>query len=204
MEPIVLKALSDNPPKPKPVNMHDKKTGGKARRENDRYVKVRGFSTVIRSNPPERQKCPPMFQAIIAILLLFVCYSGVCCPVENQCMSDLIQVFRQSISDGLTDRTLTSCSRWAANRRVMGEPFPGPYSWKYHPWVREMHDSKRIVQLRYEVGTSGCDRGGHQQGTLRSRSTTTRRFVRLANRAYSKRLFQSPLRHGISSEPQTG
>lgn len=23
----------------------------------------------------------------------------------------------------------------------MGNPFPGPYSWKYHPWVREMHDS---------------------------------------------------------------
>ena len=56
-------------------------------------------------------------------------------------MSNLINELRQSIADGLTDRSLTSCSRWAANRRVMGEPFPGPYSWTYHPWVREMHDS---------------------------------------------------------------
>lgn len=23
----------------------------------------------------------------------------------------------------------------------MGDPFPGPYSWTHHPWVREMHDS---------------------------------------------------------------
>lgn len=23
----------------------------------------------------------------------------------------------------------------------MGEPFPGPYSWKYHPWVKDMMDS---------------------------------------------------------------
>jgi len=56
-------------------------------------------------------------------------------------VSNLINALRQSIVDGLTDRSLTSCSRWAANRRVMGEPFPGPYSWTYHPWVREMHDS---------------------------------------------------------------
>ena len=24
----------------------------------------------------------------------------------------------------------------------MGHPFPGPYTWKYHPWVKEIHDSK--------------------------------------------------------------
>ena len=23
----------------------------------------------------------------------------------------------------------------------MGEPFPGAYTWKYHPWVKELHDS---------------------------------------------------------------
>ena len=26
-------------------------------------------------------------------------------------------------------------------RRLMGEPFPGPYSWRHHPWVKELHDS---------------------------------------------------------------
>ena len=56
-------------------------------------------------------------------------------------MSSLLEELKLVIADGLQDRTLTTCSRWAAKRRMMGEPFPGPYSWKFHPWVREMHDS---------------------------------------------------------------
>lgn len=47
-----------------------------------------------------------------------------------------------SVCDSGASRTLTSCSRWSSRRRVMGSPFPGPYSWKYHPWVREILDSK--------------------------------------------------------------
>ena len=56
-------------------------------------------------------------------------------------MSSLLDDLKNCIADGLRDRTLTSCSRWAANRRIMGGDFAGPYSWKHHPWVRELHDS---------------------------------------------------------------
>ena len=70
-------------------------------------------------------------------------------------MSNLINTLRQSIADGLTDRTLTSCSRWAANRRVMGEPFPGPYSWTYHPWSREMHDSSASFNYAMKSAQAG-------------------------------------------------
>lgn len=56
-------------------------------------------------------------------------------------MSSLLDDLKNCIADGLRDRTLTSCSRWAANRRVMGGDFAGPYSWKHHPWVKELHDS---------------------------------------------------------------
>jgi hypothetical protein len=51
-----------------------------------------------------------------------------------------IEVVKQ-LRQKLTARTLTSCSRWASHRRVMGSPFPGPYSWAHHPWVKELHDS---------------------------------------------------------------
>ena len=34
-------------------------------------------------------------------------------------VSNLINALRQSIVDGLTDRSLTSCSRWAANDIAM-------------------------------------------------------------------------------------
>lgn len=27
------------------------------------------------------------------------------------------------------------------HRRIMGEPVPGPYTFKYHPWCREIHDA---------------------------------------------------------------
>ena len=56
-------------------------------------------------------------------------------------MSSLLDDLKLTIAEGLRDRTLTSCSRWAANRRVMGGDFAGPYSWKHHPWVKELHDS---------------------------------------------------------------
>lgn len=56
-------------------------------------------------------------------------------------MSDILRELAQTIADGLTDRTLTSCSRWSARRRIMGAPFPGPYSWKRHSWCREILDS---------------------------------------------------------------
>jgi len=56
-------------------------------------------------------------------------------------MNDLSNTFKEALATGLKSRTLTSCSRWSVYRRVMGEPFPGPYSYKYHPWAREISDS---------------------------------------------------------------
>ena len=58
-------------------------------------------------------------------------------------MNSLEEAFIQAVADGLQDSSLTSCSRWAAKRRRMsGDLSPdGKYSWKYHPWVRELHDS---------------------------------------------------------------
>ena len=56
-------------------------------------------------------------------------------------MPTLEQQFAERIAAGLASRSLTTCSRWSAFRRVMGSPFPGPYSFKYHPWCRELHDS---------------------------------------------------------------
>lgn len=54
----------------------------------------------------------------------------------------LLTDFAQTLKSGLVSRTLGTCSRWVEHRRVMGEPFPGNYSFKYHPWCRDIHDSK--------------------------------------------------------------
>lgn len=47
---------------------------------------------------------------------------------------------RSIIASGLKRRTLTKCSKWAEACVHMGEPFPGPFSFDHHPWLREMHD----------------------------------------------------------------
>jgi len=58
-------------------------------------------------------------------------------------MNPLAKEMQRSIAEGLMGRTLAgSCSRWATKRRVMGGDFPGPYSWKYHPWCKELHDTQ--------------------------------------------------------------
>lgn len=50
--------------------------------------------------------------------------------------------FADVFAEALASDTLTCCSRWAKARRVMAGDFSGAYGWKYHPWVRELHDTR--------------------------------------------------------------
>jgi len=68
---------------------------------------------------------------------------------------DLIREFREAVSSGLCSRTLTTCSRWAEYRRVMGEPFSGPYRFTYHPWCREISDSKASFNTAMKAAQMG-------------------------------------------------
>lgn len=54
----------------------------------------------------------------------------------------LLEDFKEHLASGLVSNTLNKCSRWATYRRTMGEPLPGPYSFKHHPWCKEIHDSR--------------------------------------------------------------
>ena len=56
-------------------------------------------------------------------------------------MHDLENAFLEAITESMSSRVLSSCSRWSAKRRIMGEPFPGNYGWDHHPWVKEILDS---------------------------------------------------------------
>jgi hypothetical protein len=70
-------------------------------------------------------------------------------------MSELMDAFREAVADGMKSRTMTSCSRWATHRRVMGEPFPGPYSFAHHPWCKEIHDSKASYNSAMKAAQMG-------------------------------------------------
>jgi hypothetical protein len=56
-------------------------------------------------------------------------------------MASLKAEFAKAFGNSLTTQTLTSCSRWAVNRRWMGGDFEGPYGFRFHPWCRELHDT---------------------------------------------------------------
>ncbi|NJL71450.1 MAG: hypothetical protein HC888_07440 [Candidatus Competibacteraceae bacterium] len=66
--------------------------------------------------------------------------------------------YREAIGYGLHRSSLTSCSRWAEETIMMGKPIPGKFGFKYHPWLRDMHDSsarrnvgKKAAQVGYSV-----------------------------------------------------
>lgn len=57
-------------------------------------------------------------------------------------MSTIAKAFMERLGAGIQRKSISTPSRWALQYRIMGSPFPGPFSFKYHPWLREMHDSQ--------------------------------------------------------------
>ena len=70
-------------------------------------------------------------------------------------MSDLLDEMREAIADGMQSRTMTSCSRWSEHRRIMGEPFEGPYRFDHHPWCKEIHDSTSSYNTTMKAAQMG-------------------------------------------------
>lgn len=68
---------------------------------------------------------------------------------------DLKQVFMQRIAEGLKRKSVTTPSRWAENYRVMGSPFPGKWSFRHHPWLRDMHDSNAEMNIGMKAAQMG-------------------------------------------------
>jgi len=62
-------------------------------------------------------------------------------------------------SRGVGVETKASCSAWSAKRRIMGNPFPGPYSTKYHPWMREILDAKSEFVVTLKSAQGGFSEG---------------------------------------------
>ena len=55
-------------------------------------------------------------------------------------MHNMEILLRERLSAGLRRTSVSTCSRWAKEFRIMGQPFPGPWSHEYHPWTKAMLD----------------------------------------------------------------
>jgi hypothetical protein len=68
----------------------------------------------------------------------------------------LFKEMAQRISSGLSRKAISSCSQWTEKYRVLGgKDFPGPWRFKHHPWLKEMHDS----QAPFNVGKKAAQLG---------------------------------------------
>ena len=54
----------------------------------------------------------------------------------------LYTAMTKAVYSGLSRSSIDSVSKWSEMYRVMGKPFPGPWTFDHHPWAREMCDSK--------------------------------------------------------------
>jgi hypothetical protein len=68
--------------------------------------------------------------------------------------------FINDLRDQIENRTISKPARWAEKRRIMGLPFEGNYSFKYHPWCRELHNT----QARWNVSMKSAQAGFTEVG----------------------------------------
>jgi hypothetical protein len=61
----------------------------------------------------------------------------------------------RKISEGLSRKSITRCSEWALKYRIMGQPFPGKWTFDHHPWLREMHDSDAQMNIGQKSAQMG-------------------------------------------------
>lgn len=65
------------------------------------------------------------------------------------------------MKENLQRKSIINPSRWAEQYRVMGQPYPGLWTFKHHPWLREMHDSR----TEFNVGQK-CAQVGYTEMAL--------------------------------------
>jgi len=65
------------------------------------------------------------------------------------------QQFKEALLSANDSVAATTCARWSSRRRIMGSPYPGKYGWKYHPWVREILDSKATFNVTLKSAQGG-------------------------------------------------
>lgn len=70
-------------------------------------------------------------------------------------MHNLEILLAEQIVSGLQRKAVTTASRWAMKYRIMGQPFPGPWKFDHHPWLKEMHDNVAEIIIGQKAAQMG-------------------------------------------------
>lgn len=70
-------------------------------------------------------------------------------------MNVLSKAWAERFRDSLNRHSITTASRWAQAYRMMSGDFGGPWTFKNHPWLKDMHDStapRNVGQKAAQLG----------------------------------------------------
>lgn len=70
-------------------------------------------------------------------------------------MHTVEKILLETMLKGLKRRTITTCSKWAEQYRILGQPYPGKYSFRHHPWLKAMHDSTEPENIGQKAAQMG-------------------------------------------------
>lgn len=54
--------------------------------------------------------------------------------------AEIKERMKRRVQEGLRHSSIKCASDWALRYRMMGKPFEGPWTFKHHPWSKEIHD----------------------------------------------------------------
>jgi phage terminase large subunit GpA-like protein len=70
-------------------------------------------------------------------------------------MHELKKIFLERVSTGLHRVSITDAGKWACAHRVLGTPFPGLWTFKWHPWLEELHKSTAQLNIAQKAAQLG-------------------------------------------------
>lgn len=59
----------------------------------------------------------------------------------------LYTLMADRIRTGISRKAITQPSRWACQYRYMSHPYPGLWTFRHHPWLKDMHDSTALENV---------------------------------------------------------
>lgn len=70
-------------------------------------------------------------------------------------LNNLTNLFIERITGGLKRKSITDPARWAQAHRIMSQPYPGIWTFKYHPWLYELHTSTAELNIGQKAAQLG-------------------------------------------------
>jgi hypothetical protein len=70
-------------------------------------------------------------------------------------MHELELLLTERIAGSLKRKSIISAAKWATEYRVLGKPFPGLWTFKWHPWLYDMHMSEYDVNVGQKAAQMG-------------------------------------------------